>query len=211
MSAKNQIKSMGKEQRLGFRQVAHTLWSGGWRAPTIAHQIGVNRSTVQRWTRDFAKRHADKAPQEKKRGPKKGSAAALKPAAAANIQRLITDKTPDQMKFPFALWCSEALRDLAARRFGVTLSRRSLRRYLRAWGFTPQAVAGEEPFAVAPVLPAGLFAGSKPGRIPEPRREAGPQQTSLCPGWFRTEGDCWLAPSQTRAPTPHREAFLQAS
>jgi len=132
------IKSMSREQRLGFRQVALTMWNEGQRAPTIARRIGVNRSTVQRWTRDFAKKRPASAPQEAKRGPRTGSAAALKPAVAAQIQRVILDKTPDQLKFKFALWSSEAVRDLVARRFGVTLTRRSVRRYLRAWGFTPQ-------------------------------------------------------------------------
>jgi transposase len=138
MSAQNQIKSMSRDQRLGFRQVAYTMWSEGWHAPTIAARIGVNRSTVQRWTRGFATNHATKAPPEAKRGPRTGSKAALTYPVAAKIIRLITDKTPDQLKFKFALWSSEAVRDLAANRFGVTLSRRSVRRYLRAWGFTPQ-------------------------------------------------------------------------
>jgi transposase len=138
MSATNQVKSMSREQRLGFRQVAHTMWSEGLRAPTIAARIGVNRSTVQRWTKTFAANPATHARAEAKRGPKAGSMAALTPADAVKIQRLIMDKTPDQLKFNFALWTSEAVRDLAAHRFGVKLTRRSIRRYLRAWGFTPQ-------------------------------------------------------------------------
>jgi transposase len=138
MSAKNQIKSMSKDQRLGFRQVAHTMWSEGLRAPTIAARMGVNRSTVQRWTKKFTTTRATKAPVEAQRGPPKGSMATLKPVVAAKIQRIIIDKTPDQLKFKFALWNSEAVRDLAAHRFGVALSKRGVRRYLRAWGFTPQ-------------------------------------------------------------------------
>lgn len=138
MRATNQVKSMSRDQRLGFRQVAHTMWSDGHRAPTIAARIGVNRSTVQRWTKAFAANPAHPAKAEAKRGPKKGSMASLTPAVAAKIQRLIRDKTPDQLKFNFALWTSEAVRDLAAHRFGVKLSRRSIRRYLHAWGFTPQ-------------------------------------------------------------------------
>jgi len=36
------------------------------------------------------------------------------------------------------LWTSEAIQRLIARRFGVKLSARSVRRYLQGWGFTPQ-------------------------------------------------------------------------
>jgi len=138
MSAKTPIQSLSKEQRLGLREAALCHWRDGRRAPTIAGLLGVNRSTVQNWTRQFAACRPEHAPPEAPRGPKPGSKASIAPQTAAKIQRLITDKTPDQLKFNFALWSSEAVRDLAATRFGVRLTGRSVRRYLRAWGFTPQ-------------------------------------------------------------------------
>jgi transposase len=138
MTARNQIKSMSQDERLGFRQVAHTMWSEGRKAPTIAATIGVNRSTVQRWTRGFALTDATEAPPEAARGPAPGSRASLSAKQSAKIRGLITDKTPDQMKFKFALWSAEAIRGLVAERFGKALCSRSIRRYHHAWGFTPQ-------------------------------------------------------------------------
>ena len=100
------------------------------------HVMGAN--VPPRWTQNFAACSAQQAPEEAKRGPKAGSRASLTPPVAMKIQRIITDKTPDQLKFSFALWNSDAVRDLIATRFGVSLTGRSVRRCLRAWGFTPQ-------------------------------------------------------------------------
>ena len=35
------------------------------------------------------------------------------------MQKLITDKTPDQLKMKYALWTREAVRELIAERYGV--------------------------------------------------------------------------------------------
>ncbi len=73
----------------------------------------------------------------RKRGPKEGGNK-LKGWQAAVICNVIRDRHPEQIKLPFVLWTSEAIRMLIARRYGVHLSARSVRRYLARWGFTPQ-------------------------------------------------------------------------
>lgn len=62
----------------------------------------------------------------------------LKGHQCATIIRWITEKTPDQLKMPFVLWTAAAVRDLVAERLGVFLPVRTMRKYLRKWGFTPQ-------------------------------------------------------------------------
>jgi transposase len=62
----------------------------------------------------------------------------LEPHQAATTVRLITDRCPDQVKLPFALWTREAVRDLIAQRWGTRLSVWTVGRYLRRWGFSPQ-------------------------------------------------------------------------
>jgi transposase len=141
MKAKNNLKDMDAGQRLGFRTAALTMWEGGSKAPRIAKTLGLNRRTVQTWTAGFAARGAAPDLSEAKRGPKPGTAASLAPGLECKIRRTLVDRTPDQLKFRFALWTSEAVRDMIAGRFGVALSRRSVRRYLAKWGFTPQRPA----------------------------------------------------------------------
>lgn len=52
--------------------------------------------------------------------------------------RAITDRTPEQLKLPFALWTGPVIRRFIDERFGVELPIRTLRLYLKRWGFTPQ-------------------------------------------------------------------------
>ena len=54
------------------------------------------------------------------------------------MRKLITDKTPDQLKMPYALWSRAAVGELIEQRFGVRLPVRTMGLYLSRWGFTPQ-------------------------------------------------------------------------
>ena len=62
----------------------------------------------------------------------------LKGWQCAQIVKLITDKTPDQLRMPFVLWTAAAVRDLVITMFSVVLPRRTMRKYLSNWDFTPQ-------------------------------------------------------------------------
>lgn len=55
--------------------------------------------------------------------------------------RIITDRCPDQLKLPLALWAREAVQQLIRERFGVELSIWTVGRLLKRWGFTPQKPA----------------------------------------------------------------------
>ena len=48
------------------------------------------------------------------------------------------DKTPDQLKFPFALWTRRAVQIVSGRLFEVKLTLRTISNYMKRWGFTPQ-------------------------------------------------------------------------
>jgi transposase len=54
------------------------------------------------------------------------------------IQRLISDKCPEQLKLDFALWTRAAVMLLIERECGIRLAVRSVGEYLKRWGFTPQ-------------------------------------------------------------------------
>jgi len=73
-----------------------------------------------------------------KRGRKPGSGRRLTREQEKRIQRLICDRTPDQLKLGFALWNRQAVRLLIERECGVDLPVRTVGEYLRRWGYTPQ-------------------------------------------------------------------------
>lgn len=54
------------------------------------------------------------------------------------MKRAITDKTPDQLKFPFALWTRKAVQELIKQLFSIEMPIRTVGEYLNRWGFTPQ-------------------------------------------------------------------------
>src|SRR6478752_9595608 len=57
---------------------------------------------------------------------------------ATKVQGWIRNRTPDQLKLPFALWTSRAVRDLVTARFGKTLGLSTVQLYLQRWDMTPQ-------------------------------------------------------------------------
>jgi transposase len=101
-----------------------------------AQAFGVARKTVWLWVKSH-RQGGDAALAARKRGPKAGQGK-LKGWQAATVCNLIRDRHPEQLKLPFFLWTSDAVRELIRRDFGVRLSSRSVRRYLARWGFTPQ-------------------------------------------------------------------------
>jgi transposase len=78
----------------------------------------------------------DAALKAHKRGPKHQSR--LAGHQAATVVRLITDRCPDQLKLPFALWTRDAVRQWIEKRYGISVSVWTVGRYLQQWGFTPQ-------------------------------------------------------------------------
>ena len=142
MSAKGDYintKTMSTAERKAYHVSVARLRSEGLNAPTIARQLRLNRSTVQDWVKRLDDAQGDPGVlQEAKRGPKTGTTTLLDATQQRVIQRLLIDKTPDQLKFNFALWTSQAVALAIRERFDIEMTDRSVRRYLASWGFTPQ-------------------------------------------------------------------------
>ncbi len=100
-----------------------------------ARVFKVSRTAVHHWTKSV-KEHGSRALRAKKRG--RCSSSRLAPHQAATTVRLITQKCPDQLGLPFALWTREAVGQLLEQRYGVSVSRWTVGRYLKRWGLTPQ-------------------------------------------------------------------------
>jgi hypothetical protein len=59
-------------------------------------------------------------------GRQTGDGRLLDAAQEAAVQKLITDKTPDQLKMPYALWTRMAVAELIKQRFGIRLPVRTM-------------------------------------------------------------------------------------
>jgi transposase len=100
-----------------------------------ARTFGVSRTSIDRWLAIVELGNITSL-KSKPRGRPKGTR--LAPHEAATTVRLITDRCPDQLKLPFALWTREAVQELLAERFGLDVSVWTVGRYLAKWGLTPQ-------------------------------------------------------------------------
>ena len=117
-------------QVIRLRKAGHTF-------EEIAALTGLSRTGVF----DICKRHAAagaSALRDAVGGRKLGDLRLLSAQQEALIQKLISDKTPDQLKMVYALWTRAAVAELIEQRFGIKLQVRTMGLYLARWGFTPQ-------------------------------------------------------------------------
>jgi transposase len=123
-----------------LRLRAICLWKKGFNRRKISGLLDVHYNTVGRWVCAYVT-EGPGALRSAKRGRKKGGSRNLTPAQEKEVQKMITDKTPDQLKMPFALWTRRAVCDLVEEFYRVRLPERTCGEYLKRWGFTAQRPA----------------------------------------------------------------------
>ena len=113
------------QEALRFRVVRAVR--GGLKKAVAARTFAVSRTSIDRWLATAALGNINSL-KSKQRGRPKGTR--LAPYQAATTVRLITDRCPDQLKLPFALWTREAVQQLLAERFDLEVSVWTVGRYL---------------------------------------------------------------------------------
>ena len=103
----------------------------------VAECLGVRPNTVTDWCRKH-KASGRQGLEERKRGVRSEDKKLLTLTQEKQIQKMITDTMPDQLKLDFALWTRKAVKELVEREFGIKLGLTTMGDYLRKWGFTPQ-------------------------------------------------------------------------
>ncbi len=136
MSIRN-ARSISPEELTDRRRQAVALFQDGYKRQDIAPIVGAHRNVVGQWIKSWQE-EGEASFKVKQPGRPIGSGRRLDGWEASMIKRAITDKTPDQLKFPFALWTREAVQLLIKRRLGVDMPIRTVGDYLKRWGFTPQ-------------------------------------------------------------------------
>lgn len=121
------------QEQIRFRVIA--ALRGGMKKSAAARSFGVSRTSIDAWLLRVGLGNLNSLRSKKRGRPPEPRLAGHQ---AATIVKQITDRTPDQLKLPFALWTREAVRDLIAQRYGIHVSVRTVGRYLKRWGFTPQ-------------------------------------------------------------------------
>jgi len=140
LAMENDARSLDQKTQAQLRHRAHILHNKGKSRLEISDVLGVHIKTIDRWRSDF--RHQGAAAlRPKKRGRQEGSDRSLTPEQEVEVQKKITEKTPDQLKMNFALWTRRAVCELIKHEYGLSMPIRTCGEYLKRWGFTPQKPA----------------------------------------------------------------------
>jgi transposase len=119
------------------RRRAVKLRLGGMKLAEVAQAVGLARGTIISAMKAY-KAGGWRAVAIKARGRSVGDGRTLNAEQEKTIRAMICDRTPDQLKLPYALWTRSAVGELIHQQLGIKLPVRTVGHYLKRWGFTPQ-------------------------------------------------------------------------
>ena len=103
----------------------------------IARQVGLSYTAVTNTLKGYAEAGI-RGVEPGRRGRPVASCRKLRMEQEQQVQKMIQEKRPEQLKMDFALWTGAAVIPLIERECGVKMGVRSVGKYLKRWGFTPQ-------------------------------------------------------------------------
>lgn len=109
----------------------------------VAAVVGVRRQTVNWWPHRYRIQGEAVVLDGRRVSPQRRRGHLAAADEAARVQ-WIARKTPDQLKLPFDLWSSRAVRDLIALRLGKILGLSTVQLHLKRRGLTPQMPLAKE-------------------------------------------------------------------
>jgi len=134
---KRDARKISSEAQYELRCRCLRMLRKGMKQVEVASILEVSRTSVVRWWRNY-RQEGMNGLKQKTRGRRHGQKRRLDREQERSIQRMLVDKTPDQLKLPFALWTRKAVQEAIAQHYDVKLPIRTVGEYLHRWGFTPQ-------------------------------------------------------------------------
>jgi transposase len=130
-------RKLNSHAKYELRKQVVRLKKKGMTGQEISELVGLGVVQVSRIWQKYLKQGAP-ALKPQKQGRPIGSNRLLSGAQEQEICKIIVDKTPNQLRLPFALWTREALQMYLQDKYGVRVALRTLSEYLKRWGFTVQ-------------------------------------------------------------------------
>jgi len=127
-------RSLARNAKEQLRIAAVRRVMAGESPESVAKGMGINRRTIYRWleARHYGGEDALKAK------PIPGAPPKINARRMEALARIIREKSPLQLKFPYALWTLAMIRELIRQKFSISLSEVSVGRLMRRLGFSPQ-------------------------------------------------------------------------
>lgn len=131
------FRTVDESSRYTLRKRAIRLIESGKKKKDVAELFGVKAGTISEWWKLYSEKGISGL-KSKKKGRNSEDMKLLSSAQEQTIQKMITDKMPDQLKLPYGLWTRKAVKELVFQEFGVKVAINTMGDYLRKWGFSPQ-------------------------------------------------------------------------
>ncbi len=117
------------------RKIVVKLRQKGMTNIEVAEIVGMSKQTTSSYYARY-KREKEKLFKVKNAGRPKKSGKILSDEEEQKIIRLLIDKNPQQLKFKFALWTREAVKQLIKHEIGIEMPISTVGYYLKKWQFT---------------------------------------------------------------------------
>lgn len=134
---KRDARKLTQQAQYELRRTCIKLLKAGQTQRDVAVILDIAYQTVNRWWQKYLSEGMS-ALKPGRRGRRKGENRTLALEQEKEIQALIRDRNPQQLKLKFALWNRQAVMDLIEQKYGIKLPIRTAGEYLKRWGFTPQ-------------------------------------------------------------------------
>ena len=133
-SKKTDLRQLTSEQLTAFREQAIKQIQSGVSVEKVMEGMGVSRSAIFNWLSLYRSGGWGALKSNKRGGrPKK-----INGEVMSWIYMVVTNKQPDQMSFPFALWTAKLVGKALEQHWGIKLSRWSVSRVMHQLGLSPQ-------------------------------------------------------------------------
>lgn len=132
----NAVK-LSPEEQYQIRKSIVRLSKKGKENGEIAEILDVSERHVRSIKRQYAQGGLE-AIKPKKRGRSIGEKRVLTAEQEKEIQKIITDKDPMQLKFKDCMWTRKNIAELIYQKYGIKIKLSTLGYYLQRWGFSVQ-------------------------------------------------------------------------
>lgn len=128
-------RSLSPEQQEVIRKGAVKAFLNGKSISEVCTMYSVSRQSLHNWVSAYIK-GGEKSLNTKKQGRPEGGL--LKNWQCAQIVKIVKNYCPNDIEMPYFLWSREAVSKLILNRYEISLSKTTVGRYLKKWGFTSQ-------------------------------------------------------------------------
>lgn len=133
----NDARTLSPQTQFELRKQVIRLRKKGMTNIATAEIVGISKTYASTLWQTY-QRGGIGAIKPKVRGRRDGEKRKLTVEQETAVQKLLVDKTPDQLKLHFALWTRDAVRLIIKQLYHIDLPVRTMGDYLKRWGFTPQ-------------------------------------------------------------------------